>query len=234
MGKKGGGGRTRLKQMGPKGSAANPMKDLMENNEPTITPPPKMDSTITRFVPDSESFILTTAHKSYPCIWPSYMDATKSAKEGRRIGQECCVEHPSVLDISEVLDRFGVRHAVQPYKGYPRDVESRWDNPGRVLYDFAQMRDKLDEENIVHVNLSNDDSSKLEDSSFTQKQCWKFIASKIDDMPGRKLRVLQAEQHEEAEKKKSREDARMRAILNSKKTAAPSVGSSKKKGKKKK
>ena len=230
MGKKGGGG-VRVKRMGPKGPAA--MKDLMENNEPPIIPPPKMDSTITRFVPDSESFILSKKHKILPCIWPSYIDATKSAAEGRRIGQECCVENPSILDISEVLDSFGVRHAVQPYKGYPRDVESRWDNPGRVLYDIEQMRDKLDQEEQIVELSDEDDSPMLEVEPMTQKQCWRFIASKIESMPGRKLRVIQAEQHEEAEKKKAKEDARMRAVLNSKKQA-PTSGSSKKKGKKKK
>jgi len=222
--------------VGPKGPAINPMQDLLEsNNEPPIVPPPKMNSTITKFVPDYEAFTMNSKYKIYPCIWPSYIDSNKSTKEGRRILKDMAVDNPSVEDISEVLESIGVRHAVQPYKGYPRDVESRWDNPGRVLYDIEQMRNKLCVEEPQIVELADDnDVPMLSDEPMTQKQCWRFIASKIETMDGRKDRVLKAEQKREADEKKAREDARMRAVLNSKKQAATTTGSSKKKGKKKK
>ncbi len=237
MGKKGG-GRVRVKQVGPKAPMnVNPLADLMENNEPPIIVPPKMDSNITHFVPANESFTLSSKYKLFPCIWPTYIDANKSGKEGRRISAKDAVANPSVLDISEVLQSMGVRHAVQPYKGYPRDVESRWDNPGRVLYDFERMRHKFQNgENSMHDDdgVPNLDDSDSDDSNnrITQKQCWKLIAGKIEEMPGRKERLETAKRKEEEEKKKAIDEARMRAVLNSKKQA-PTSGSSKKKGKKK-
>jgi signal recognition particle subunit SRP19 len=65
-------------------------------------------------------------------IYPSYLDSTKTIAQGRRIGQEHAVETPSVSDISQALETLKIRHVLQPYKGYPRDIETLWDNPGRV------------------------------------------------------------------------------------------------------
>jgi len=228
-----------MKQVGPK-APMNPLADLMETNEPPIIVPPKMDSNITHFFPVSESFTLKSKYKLFPCIWPTYIDANKSAKEGRRIGKEDAVVNPSVLDISEVLQSMGVRHVVQPFKGFPRDVESRWDNPGRVLHDLEQMREKYGADVPVVEMLDDDDGSDDVPSlavdgeeGITQKLCWRMIAKKIEGMPGRKQRLEDAKRKEEEEKKKASEDARMRAVLNSKKQVSTS-GSSKKKGKKKK
>lgn len=228
-----------MKQVGPK-APMNPLADLMETNEPPIIVPPKMDSNITHFFPVSESFTLKSKYKLFPCIWPTYIDANKSAKEGRRIGKEDAVVNPSVLDISEVLQSMGVRHVVQPFKGFPRDVESRWDNPGRVLHDLEQTREKYGADVPVVEMLDDDDGSDDVPSlavdgeeGITQKLCWRMIAKKIEGMPGRKQRLEDAKRKEEEEKKKASEDARMRAVLNSKKQVSTS-GSSKKKGKKKK
>jgi signal recognition particle subunit SRP19 len=238
MGKKGG-GRVRVKQVGAK-APVNPLADLMENSEPTIIVPPKMDSNISHYFPISESFTMSSKSKLFPCIWPNYIDANKSGKDGRRIGKESAVPKPSVLDISEVLQSIGIRHVVQPYKGYPRDAESAWNNPGRVLYDLEQMKDKYEADapmiELLEDNNEGDEVPSLSDDgeeSFSQKKCWRMIAEKIEDMPGRKQRLEEAKKKEEAEKKKIIEDAKMRAILNSKKQA-PTGGSSKKKGKKKK
>lgn len=228
MGKKG--GAVRMKQMGPKAPPMNPMKDLMDqaNNEPTIIVPPKLDPEITNFVPESDSFTMKSKFMFYPCIWPSYIDSNKSPREGRRIKKEQSVDTPSVLDISEVLESLAVRHAIQPNKGYPRDVESRWDNPGCVRFDFEQIRDGHSLVDVSNELLSD------EAVDITQKQIWRFIASKIPNMPGRKQRLEDAKLKKAAEEKKAREDAKLRAILNSKKSVASVGGSTKKKGKKRK
>ena len=240
MGKKGG-GRVRIKQVGGSKTPMNPLADLMENNEPPIIVPPKMDSNITHFFPITESFTLNSKYKLFPCIWPTYMDKDKSGKEGRRISVEDAVPNPSVLDISEVLQSMGVRHVIQPYKGYSRDVESRWDNPGRVLYDLEQLKDTYDGgAKIVELNDDDDDDvpNLAEDGNgdggMTQKQCWRLIAKQIESMPGRKIRLEEAKRKEEEQKRKAREDARMRAVLNSKKQSTTGGSSKKKSAKKRK
>ena len=239
MGKKGGGG-VRVKQIGRK-TPANPLADLMQQpTEPMIMVPRQMDSSITHILPQSESYTMGTGanakYKTWPCIWPTYIDGNKSTKEGRRIAKSMAVENPSVQDISEVLQSLNVRHAAQPFKGYPRDVESRWYNPGRILYDIEQMQTQPTAMSMI-IELADDDDGddvpSLGDEELTQKQCWRLIASKIESMPGRKMRLEEAKRKKEEEMKKASEDAKMRAVVNSKKQAT-TTGSSKKKGKKKK
>lgn len=238
MGKKGA-GRVRIKQMGPK-APINPLQELMVPPEEMITLPPKMDSSITNFWPMSQAFSMK--YKEFPCIWPTYIDATKTMKEGRRIKKEEAVETPTVQDISEVLQSMNVRHAIQPYKGYPRDVESRWYNLGRILYDIEQLKERvggvvevkssfmepIDIDNVPDIEEDEDE----EDEHLTQKQCWKIIASKIETMPGRIARKLakKKELEEEARKEKARKIA---AAKSSKANKNTGVGTNKKKGKKK-
>mmetsp|Transcript_15039 Transcript_15039/g.19044 ORF Transcript_15039/g.19044 Transcript_15039/m.19044 type:complete len:244 (+) Transcript_15039:79-810(+) len=242
MGKKGG-GRVRVKQVGPKGPPINPLQDLMVPPEEMIALPPKMDSSITHFWPLSQTFSMK--YKNFPCIWPSYIDASKTMKEGRRIKRDDAVDVPTVQDISEVLQSMNVRHAIQPYMGYPRDVESRWFNQGRILYDLEQMKERTSGGTSVVNSDSNSNSSNAAidvddipelsdgDDNMTQKQCWKIIASKVETMPGRIARKLAKKKalEEEARKEKARKIAAAKNTKASKSTGGGS--NNKKKGKKK-
>jgi signal recognition particle subunit SRP19 len=233
MGKKG--GNVRVKQMGPKMAAPPSFDDFMIPPNEVISLPPKMDSNITNCWPMSQSFTMNYKSNEFPCIWPNYIDLDKTMKQGRRIGKELALPRPSVADISEVLQSYGVRHAIQPYKGYPRDVESRWYNAGRVLYDLNMMQSVLrGNENvpqIVELNDEDEDMPDLNDENISQKHIWKAIAKKMKDMPGRKVRIEEARKKEEAEKRKAIEEAKLRAIVSKKTTV--STGGNKKKGKKK-
>ena len=236
MGKKGG-GRVRMKQMGPKGPPMSSLQDLMGPQEEMIQHPLKMDSNIAYFVPVTEAFRMSNYKTSaFACIWPTYIDSNKTTKEGRRIAKADAVDNPSVQDISEVLESVGVRHVLQPYKGYPRDVESRWYNLGRVLYDLERAQPLKKMVPNVQIGHDNDPIPSLDDESdeITQKEIWRLIASQIEGMPGRKQRLLEAKQKEEEEKKRVRDEARMKAVLQSKKTNTTTGGSNKKKGKKRK
>jgi len=73
----------------------------------------------------------------FPIIYPSYLDSTKTIKQGRRIGKEEAVPVPTVSDISLALQTMKIRHVLQPYKGYSRDIETVWENPGRVKVDLT-------------------------------------------------------------------------------------------------
>lgn len=76
----------------------------------------------------------------FQIIYPSYIDSTKSIQQGRRIGKEVAVPSPNVSDLSLALQRLQIRHVLQPYKGYSRDIQTLWDNPGRVKVDPQQYK----------------------------------------------------------------------------------------------
>lgn len=77
-------------------------------------------------------------YKQFSQIYPTFIDSTKTVKRGRRISAEHAVPTPTVMDITHALQAMGIRHVVQPYKGYSRDVESQWGNPGRVFVDMEK------------------------------------------------------------------------------------------------
>jgi signal recognition particle subunit SRP19 len=85
--------------------------------------------------PTDESFTMNAS--KFQIIYPSYLDSTKSINQGRRIGMEHAVPVPTVSDISLALQSLKIRHVLQPYKGYSRDIETLWENPGRVKVDLA-------------------------------------------------------------------------------------------------
>jgi len=205
--------RVRLKQLGPKGGSAaalNPMADFAIPPEEMIHLPPKMDSKTTRVWPMME--VLTMKYDQFTVIYPTYLDSTKTAKLGRRISRSDAVPNPAVEDISAVLQTCNIRHAIQPYKGYPRDVESRWYNPGRVLVDINNdVALKLglglegnsnnsvgdDEDDIPILDMGGDTMT------VTKKQLCREIAKRIPKMPSRIRRLVEEKKKEEEEKKKA-------------------------------
>ena len=86
----------------------------------------------------------------------------------------------------------------------------------------------IDVDDIPNLNDDHDG-----DGNMTQKQCWKYIASKVEGMPGRKIRKLEEKKtlEDEARKEKARKLAASKSNKSSK--AASGGGTNKKKGKKK-
>jgi signal recognition particle subunit SRP19 len=140
MGKRKGG--VRVKQVGPKAPAMpmNPMEALQIPPTEMIQLPPPADRSYQVFWPLQESFSMDTT--SFQVIYPSYLDSSKTVKEGRRLPSGLAVPTPTVSDISLALQTLQVRHVLQPYKGYSRDCQTLWDNPGRVKVNVSQYSKK--------------------------------------------------------------------------------------------
>ena len=263
MGKKGGGGRVRVKQMGPKGMGApvNPMAEL--NNiapEDQIVFPPRPDSSVTHIWPMSATFTLNYK-EGFSSIWPTYLDSTKTTRHGRRIAVADAVPEPTVMDISEALQTMGIKHAIQPYKGLPADTRSRWDNPGRVLIDMEEAAEKIgsgcaaggavgagaasssegfdadavpDMDGVLGGVGGGKSTGSVEGN--TKKALIREIARIIPTLPGRAQRLEAKKTQKELENKKDKERAAKMVASKSGGGGGGSGtggGSSKKKGKKK-
>uniref|UniRef100_A0A7S3L659 Signal recognition particle 19 kDa protein n=1 Tax=Amphora coffeiformis TaxID=265554 RepID=A0A7S3L659_9STRA len=208
MGKKRGGA-VRVKQVGPKGPK-NPMdmmptmEDFAIKPEDQIHLPPTPDRNYSIVWPMTETFTMKT-DTGFQVIYPSYLDAEKTVKQGRRVCQDKAVRKPTVSDISLGLQSLKIRHVLQPYKGYSRDPATIWDNPGRVLVDM---------------------------SGHTKGQLMLELAARIPELPERRQR-LQAEAEQAAEQEKKLKEQKQ--IEAAKKAPAAASASKKKgkKGRKK-
>jgi signal recognition particle subunit SRP19 len=207
MGKK---NAVRIKQVGPKHKAmpdalVNPMEALQIPENEMVHIPPPVDRKYQIFWPIFESLTMETT--GFQVIYPSYMDSTKTIKQGRRIAADLAVERPTVTDLSQALQQLQVRHVIQPYKGYSRDITCQWENPGRILFDVK---------------------------TYTKKELLVELAKRIPDLPARNYR-LQQEVIEQKRLQEEMAAAQASEAANAKeksKTVSVTVGSTKKKGKK--
>jgi len=97
-----------------------------------------------------KQFFLTTPTRVEPVIakwitlWPNYINAQKSKKEGRRVTEAQGCDEPFVQDISEVCRHFALDNVIEAYARYPRD----W-----ICYAPGRVRVKLkDDETGLPVN----------------------------------------------------------------------------------
>ena len=159
----------------------------------------------------------------FSVIYPSYLDSTKTVKMGRRLAKEESVPTPTVTDISYALQQLQVRHAVQPYKGYSRDITCQWDNPGRVLVDVPSTM-------VVPEGCTTENPKKL---------LIKELANIIPNLPYRierlKREAEEAKAREEERKKQQQQQQASKSSAASKATTKAATSNKKKnKGKKKK
>jgi len=197
--------RVRGKQVGPKNpAAANPLAGLAVPPEDLIQPPRRGDPSASIPWPITVSAMDTS---TFITIYPTYIDSTKTLKQGRRLPAAQAVASPCILDLSDACRSLSLRHVVQPWKGFSRDVESRWYNPGRVKVDLSSA------------------------NAATKLELLKEIALTIPLMASRKKRVEEKEMKLKMEEEKAKKEAAAAAV-----PAASGGGtrSSKKKGKGKK
>ncbi|KAL7516120.1 hypothetical protein ACHAWX_001171 [Stephanocyclus meneghinianus] len=234
MGKKGG-GRVRVKQVGPKMPATiNPLADLAIPPEEMIHLPVQPDSNSGfLFWPMSETFIMT--YDKFSAIYPNYLDSNKTTKLGRRIAVKDAVPEPTIQDIHEALVSLNIRHVIQPHKGYSRDATARWFNNGRVLVDLKGAAEKgvlgmgadgaFDLDDAI-PELNDEDEQRKNGSGVSKKHLLRQLAHIISGLPGRQRRL------EENARKALAEEAEKPQVAAS--NVAPAAGNRKKKGKRSK
>jgi signal recognition particle subunit SRP19 len=72
------------------------------------------------------------AKSSKRIIWPVYIDAHKTRKEGRILAKKDSIGAPDVNEIMSVATELGLKPSCEDDKMYPRFW---WDYKGRVLID---------------------------------------------------------------------------------------------------
>ena len=233
MGKRGG-GRVRVKQVGPKmPSIGNPLDSFAIPPEDMIQLPPKPNKNAAIIWPLSETF--TLKYDGFQVIYPNYLDSTKTVKQGRRISADVSVDTPTVADISGALQAMNIKHVIQPNKCYSRDAESHWDNKGRILVDIQKGQGdgamELGADGAFDVSDENDVPDMGGGSGMNKKKMLKEIAARIPHLKARKDRLeREAKQKSEAEAKAKAESAAAHRAASSKVSAS---SNKKKKGKKK-
>jgi len=74
-------------------------------------------------------------------IWPAYLDAGKSRREGRRVPAELAVEAPTADEIAEAVGQVGYDAIIERDVAYPRQP---WVSTGRVRVEGADDDAKND------------------------------------------------------------------------------------------
>ena len=66
--------------------------------------------------------------KKWRCVYPAYLDKSKTVPEGRRVRKDLCCDAPTGLEIYDSVRHLGLPAVHEPNKAYPRD----WLSPSRV------------------------------------------------------------------------------------------------------
>ncbi|MFB6297401.1 MAG: signal recognition particle subunit SRP19 [Salinirussus sp.] len=73
-------------------------------------------------------------------IWPAYLDADLTRREGRRVALDLAVSDPTPEEIARAVQQVGYDAVVERDRTYPREYEPR----GRVLVKDADDATKSD------------------------------------------------------------------------------------------
>ena len=74
-------------------------------------------------------------------IWPAYLDASKTRREGRRVPADLAVSEPTADEIAEAVGQVGYDAVIERDVAYPRQP---WEPTGRVRVDGADDDSKND------------------------------------------------------------------------------------------
>lgn len=74
-------------------------------------------------------------------IWPTYLDADRSRREGRRVPSDLAVTSPTVDEIADAVGQVGYDAVIERDVAYPREP---WHTAGRVRVKDAEDSTKND------------------------------------------------------------------------------------------
>ena len=74
-------------------------------------------------------------------IWPAYLDAERSRRDGRRVPVDAAVTEPTVDAIAEAVGQVGYDAVIERHVAYPREP---WRASGRVRVKDADDSTKND------------------------------------------------------------------------------------------
>ena len=74
-------------------------------------------------------------------VWPAYLDAGRTRREGRRVPADAAVEEPTVDEIAEAVRQVGYDAVIERDVAYPREP---WRDSGRVRVKDADDASKND------------------------------------------------------------------------------------------
>jgi signal recognition particle subunit SRP19 len=63
-------------------------------------------------------------------LWPSYLDSSKTRKEGRKIPKSNGVPNPNILELQRAAEKLGLKPEAEADAAYP---SSPWIKTGKVL-----------------------------------------------------------------------------------------------------
>ena len=73
-------------------------------------------------------------------IWPTYFDAAKTRKDGRRVPKSLAVQSPKIDEIKLAADRIGLRNEIRTEAHFPK---SPWTKSGMLLVEKKEAKEKI-------------------------------------------------------------------------------------------
>ncbi len=73
-------------------------------------------------------------------IWPAYFDSAKTRKEGRRVPKSLAVQSPKITEITESVEKLGLKHEIAAEAGYPK---TPWVKTGMVLVEKKGSKEQV-------------------------------------------------------------------------------------------
>jgi signal recognition particle subunit SRP19 len=73
-------------------------------------------------------------------IWPAYFDQAKSRNEGRRVPKSLAVPSPKIDEVTEAVQKLGLKHEVRPEVGYPK---TPWLKTGLLLVEKKEPKEQI-------------------------------------------------------------------------------------------